>query len=88
MFGQLTLELYGFVADGERPISMARLPQACRQAVQCEREVLLLGGGVGCGQTAKDRDAFLGGEQCLVVTFQPRPAREQLRPGSLISRSK
>lgn len=70
MICQLTLELYGFVADGERPFSLSRLPQARSQAMQCEREVLFLGGGVGCGQMAKNRDAFLGSEQRLIVSFQ------------------
>src|ERR1019366_5699966 len=74
MFCQLTLELYGFVADGEGPFSLPRVPQACSEAVQPERKVLFLGGGVGCGQTAEDRDALFGSEQRLIVSFQPRQA--------------
>jgi hypothetical protein len=66
--------LQGFVGDGERPFPLSRVPQACSQSVQPEREVLFLRGGVGCGQTAEDRDALFSGEQRLVVSFQPRQA--------------
>jgi hypothetical protein len=74
MFCQLTLELYAFVADGKRPFSPPRIPQAGSQAVQSERKVLFLGCGVGHGQTAKDRDALFSSEQRLIISFQPRQA--------------